>query len=210
MEEILIPMECIYDIPSLNQMSMPSYKAGDIFMFNPYHEVHVELDEHGVFKEVDNNLCYFTCKYPDININGKLYQVNEEIADKDIEALDDETLKSLLYIGYIDKRLKELKPRIENNIEIDNKPNDIKTDNKSIKTSKAKKPTSETYAIIASKLGFEKDEFKKACFDELGINIRDMRKKCPKSQMNKIITALKNKFTKYGMFHYNIIGTISD
>ena len=25
-------------------------------MFNPYHEVHVELDEHGVFKDVENNL----------------------------------------------------------------------------------------------------------------------------------------------------------
>lgn len=51
MEEILIPMLCLYDIPSLNQMSMPSYKKGDIFMFNPDHEIHLELFEHDVFKK---------------------------------------------------------------------------------------------------------------------------------------------------------------
>jgi len=178
MEEILIPMECLYDIPSLNQMSMPSYKAGDIFMFNPYHEVHVELDEHGVFKDVENNLCDFFCHYPDLNINGTKYQVKEEISFKDIEALDDETLKSLLYIGYIDKRLKT-------KTNIKNKKKEV------AKKSKAKKTTSETYAIIASKLGFEKDEFKKACLDVLNIEIKDMRKKCPKNQKQKIIKSLR-------------------
>lgn len=178
MEEILIPMECLYDIPSLNQMSMPSYKAGDIFMFNPYHEVHVELDEHGVFKEVENNLCNFFCHYPDLAINGSKYQIGEEITVKDIKSLDDETLRSLLYIGYIDKRLK-IKKQTQNE------------ENKVAKKSKAKKTTSETYAIIASKLGFEKDEFKKACLDVLNIEIKDMRKKCPKNQKQKIIKSLR-------------------
>lgn len=178
MEEILIPMECLYDIPSLNQMSMPSYKAGDIFMFNPYHEVHVELDEHGVFKDVENNLCDFFCHYPDLAINGNKYQIGEEITVKDIKSLDDETLRSLLYIGYIDKRLK-IKKQTQNE------------ENKVAKKSKAKKTTSETYAIIASKLGFERDEFKKACLDVLNIEIKDMRKKCPKNQKQKIIKSLR-------------------
>lgn len=181
MEDILIPMECLYDIPSLNQMAMPSYKAGDIFMFNPYHEVHVELDEHGVFKEVENNLCNFTCKYPDLVINGERYQINDKIADKDINALDNETLKSLIYIGYIDKRLKTK--------EKDNKqPKSDKSKNKT-----TQKPTSETYAAIASKLGLKSADFKKACFDDLGINVKDMRKTCPKTQANKIKKCLSNK-----------------
>lgn len=177
MEEILIPMECLYDIPSLNQMAMPSYKAGDIFMFNPYHEVHVELDEHGVFKEVENNLCNFTCKYPDLVINGERYQVNDEIADKDINALDNETLRSLIYIGYIDKRLKE-------------KSNIPDRDKKPIKKQKTTKPTAKTYVAIARKLGLKSADFKKACFDRLGIEVKDMRKNCPKKQMAKILKEL--------------------
>lgn len=177
MEDILIPMECLYDIPSLNQMAMPSYKAGDIFMFNPYHEVHVELDEHGIFKEVENNLCNFTCKYPDLVINGERYQVNDKIADKDINALDNETLKSLIYIGYIDKRLKEKSDT----------PNKNK---KPIKKQKITKPTAETYVAIARKLGLKSADFKKACLDVLGIEIKDMRKNCPKKQMTKILKEL--------------------
>ena len=177
MEEILIPMECLYDIPSLNQMAMPSYKAGDIFMFNPYHEVHVELDEHGVFKEVENNLCNFICEYPDLVINGSKYQLEDKIADKDIESLDEETLKSLIYIGYINKRLKE------NNSNANTKP-------KSIKKQKAKKSTAETYAMTARKLNMSSADFKKQCFDVLGIEIKDMRKKCPKKQMTKILKEL--------------------
>lgn len=178
MEEILIPMECLYDIPSVNQMSMPSYKKGDIFMFNPHHEIHVELDEHGVFKEVDNKLCDFTCKYPDLLVNGTYYQINEKIADKDINSLDEETRRSLYYIGYIDKKLK-IK-------EENNKP--TKTNNPKNKTTK--KSTSKTYVAIASKLGMKSVDFKKACSDKLGINIKDMRKKCPKTQANKIRKAL--------------------
>lgn len=181
MEEILIPMECLYDIPSVNQMSMPSYKKGDIFMFNPHHEIHVELDEHGVFKEIDNDLCDFTCKYPDLLLNGTYYQINEKIADKDIKSLDDETLKSLYYIGYLDKRLK-----VE---EENNKP--TKTNKPKNKTTQ--KPTAETYTAIASKLGMKSATFKKACFNELGINIKDMRKRCPKTQANKIKKCLSKK-----------------
>lgn len=180
MEEILIPMECLYDIPSLNQMAMPSYKAGDIFMFNPYHEVHVELDEHGVFKEVENNLCNFTCKYPDLVVNGNRYQLEDKIADKDIKALDDETLRSLIYIGYIDKRLKKYNPN----------PN---TKQKSVKKQSAKKSTAETYTMTARKLNMSSADFKKQCFDVLGIEIKDMRKKCPKKQMAKILKELGNK-----------------
>ena len=178
MEEILIPMECLYDIPSLNQMSMPSYKKGDIFMFNPHHDVHVELDEHGVFKEVENNLCDFTCKYPDLLLNGTYYQIDEKIADEDIKSLDEETLRSLYYIGYIDKRLKTKK---ENN----KQPKTNKPKNKT-----TQKPTAETYAMIARKLGIKSVDFKKACFDVLGIEVKDMRKKCPKKQMTKILKKL--------------------
>lgn len=176
MEEILIPVECLYDIPSLNEMSMPSYKKGDIFMFNPYHEIHVELDEHGVFKEIDNSLCNFVCQYPGLNVNGTQYQIGEQITDKDIKSLDEESLKSLYYIGYIKKVLIEKKSSKE-------KP----------KCQKVKKPTSETYTIIASKLGVSSTDFKKRCFDVLGIEIKDMRKKCPKNQKTKIIKALGNK-----------------
>ena len=86
--------------------------------------------------------------------------------------------KSLLYIGYIDKRLKT-------KTNIKNKKKEV------AKKSKAKKTTSETYAIIASKLRFEKDEFKKACLDVLNIEIKDMRKKCPKNQKQKIIKSLR-------------------
>lgn len=177
MEEILIPMECLYDIPSLNEMSMPSYKKGDIFMFNPHHEIHVELDEHNVFKEVENNLCDFICQYPDLSINGTTYQIGEKIARKDIEKLDEESLKSLYYIGYIQKVLI------------------TKTDNKNQKkkTTKNKKPkkvVAETYTMIASKLGINSADFKKLCFDTLSIEVKDMRKKCPKNQKQKIIKEL--------------------
>lgn len=178
MEEILIPMVCLYDIPSLNEMSMPAYKAGDIFMFNPYHEIHVELDEHGVFKEVEDNLCDFFCAYPELNVNGTKYSINEKITDKDIKSLDLESLRSLCYIGYINKRLKEKQK--------DDKPSKPKTQNK-------KKIVAETYATIASKLGLEKTDFKKACFDALGIEVKDMRKKCPKNEGKKIIKALGAK-----------------
>lgn len=178
MEEILIPMECLYDIPSLNEMSMPSYKKGDIFMFNPYHEIHVELDEHGVFKEVENNLCNFICQYPDLDINGTVYNIGEEIADKDIKSLDSESLRSLYYIGYIQKVLK------------DNNLSPKKSVKKPTKKSKTKKSTAETYTMIASKMGFSTPDFKKACFDVLGIEVKDMRKKAPLKLQKQIIKAL--------------------
>lgn len=178
MEEILIPMECLYDIPSLNHMSMPDYKKGDIFMFNPDHEVHVELYEHGVFKEVENNLCEFICQYLGLNINGHIYKIGEKVADKDIESCDESTLKNLYNIGYIQKKL------------INNKQ-DKKQVKKKTKTTKAKNKPSETYSTLAKKLSKNKDEFKKAVLDSLGIDIKDMRKKVPSNIKKKIIGALK-------------------
>lgn len=180
MEEILIPVECLYDIPSLNEMSMPSYKKGDIFMFNPYHEIHVELEEHGVFKEIENNLCNFICQYPDLLINGTKYQIGEKVADKDIKSIDTESLKSLYYIGYLQKVLVK-------------KENPKSVSTKQTKNQKTKKTTAETYTIIASKMNIPSSDFKKQCFDVLGIEIKDMRKKCPKNQKQKIIKALGNK-----------------
>ena len=177
MEEILIPMECLYDIPSLNEMSMPSYKKGDIFMFNPYHEIHVELDEHAVFKEIDNNLCDFFCKYPGLSINGNRYEIDEKIADEDIKSIDEESLRSLYYIGYIQKVVRK-------------KKSDEKAVKKNAKTSKAKKTNVETYAMIASKLGYKSPDFKKACLDVLGIEIKDMRKKAPLKVKKEIIKKL--------------------
>lgn len=168
MEEILIPMVCLYDIPSLNPMSMPSYKKGDIFMYNPYHEIHVELDEHGCFVEVENNLCDFICQYPHLFVNGTYYEVGEKIADKDIKSFDDETLKSLYYIGHIQKKLKP----------------------KQATKNKNAKKVAETYAILAKKLGYNKDDFKTTLLDKAGIEVKDMRKKVPNKIKKQIIEVL--------------------
>lgn len=174
-EEILIPMRCLYDIPSLNEMSMPSYKAGDIFLFNPFHEVHVELDEHGCFQELENKLCDFICQYPQSNINGNIYNVGDKIASKDIENTDEDVIRNLCYIGYIQKVVKKenKKPSVKNN-----------------KTSKAKKTNAETYTTIARKFAIDKDMFKKRLLDELGIEVKDMRKKVPLNLKKKIIKLL--------------------
>lgn len=168
MEQVLIPVRCRYDIPSLNPMSMPSYKAGDIFMFNPYHEIHVELDEHNCFEEIDNDLCNFICQYPNVVLGTKQYKVGEKIADKDIKLLQDEVIANLCYVGYIQKVLKS------------------SSDN-TAKKSKAKKHPSETFTILAKQIGISKDEFKKKIFDELGIEVKDMRKKVPLKTKNKIL-----------------------
>lgn len=174
MEEILIPMKCRYDIPSLNQMAMPSYKAGDIFLYNPFHEVHVELDEHGCFEEIENKLCKFICQYPDIMLNGKYYQVGEKIADEDIQNTSDEVIKNLCYVGYIQKIFKPQK----------------NTSSNKQKNQKAKKTTSETYTILAQKLGLDKTTFKKTIFDKLGIEVKDMRKKVPLKTKKEILKVL--------------------
>lgn len=168
MEQVLIPVRCRYDIPSLNPMSMPSYKAGDIFMFNPYHEIHVELDEHNCFEEIDNDLCNFICQYPNVVLGKKQYKVGEKIADKDIKALKDEVIANLCYVGYIQKVLKSSSDNIT-------------------KKPKAKKSTSETFATLARKLEVDNATFKKTIFDELGIEVKDMRKKVPLQTKKKIL-----------------------
>ena len=170
LETIEIPVKCRFDIPSLNQMAMPSYKAGDIFLFNPYHEVHVELDEHGCFEEIDNNLCDFICQYPNAVLGSKDYKVGEKIADKDIKALDENVIRDLCYVGYIQKILKTK----------------TSSNNKS-KNQKAKNSPSETYALLARKIGIDNATFKKTIFDELGIEVKDMRKKVPLKTKTKIL-----------------------
>lgn len=178
MEEILIPMECLFDIPSLNHMMMPSYKKGDIFLYNPHHEVHVELEEHGVFKEIDNDLCDFICEYPNLLINETVYNIGQKLSKKDIDSFDTETLKNLYYIGYIKKVLKQ-------------EANNKKSKTNSPKKKNAKKAKAETFATLAKKLNKTNDEFKKAVFDALDIEIKDMRKKVPSKLSKKIIGALK-------------------
>lgn len=175
MNEILIPVKCIYDIPSLNEMAMPSYKAGDIFLFNPFHEVHVELDEHGCFQELENDLCDFICQYPQSNINGNIYQIGDKITNEDIEKTDEDVIRNLCYVGYIQKILK--------------KPTK-KSSEKNNKKQKAKKTTSETFATLARKYAIDKDVFKKKLLDELGIEVKDMRKKVPLKLKSKIIKLL--------------------
>lgn len=176
MEEILIPVECLYDIPSLNHMSMPSYKKGDIFMLNPDHEVHIELQEHGVFKEIDNNLCEFICKYPSLVINKKTYEVNDKILKKDIDSFETETLKNLYYIGYIEKRLINKK----------------KSNKKVSKNKTTKNKVAETYTMLAKKYGISTPDFKKTILEQAGIEIKDMRKKVPLKE-KKIIIGVLNK-----------------
>lgn len=179
MEEILIPMECLYDIPSLNHMAMPSYKKGDIFMYNPYHEVHVELEEHGVFKEVENNLCKFICQYQGLLINKKQYDVGEEISDEDIKLFSDTAIKDLCVVGYIQKVLKKEKVSKQQKV----------TQTKGTKKQTAKKSTSETYATLGRKLGYKSPDFKKEIFNALGIEVKDMRKKVPAKVKKKITEA---------------------
>lgn len=172
MEEILIPMECLYDIPSLNHMAMPSYKKGDIFMYNPYHEVHVELEEHGVFKEIDNNLCDFICQYQGLLVGEKQYNDGEKINYEHIKLFNDDVIKNLCVVGYIKKVLKKQK----------------KENVKGTKKQKAKKTTSETYTTLGRKLGYESSDFKKKILEVLDIEI-DLRKKVPAKIKKKIIEA---------------------
>ena len=93
---------------------------------------------------------------------------NCEIADKDIKSFDDETLKSLYYIGHIQKKLKP----------------------KQATKNKNAKKVAETYAILAKKLGYNKDDFKTTLLDKAGIEVKDMRKKVPNKIKKQIIEVL--------------------
>lgn len=181
--EILIPVRCNFDIESLNHMNMPSYKAGDIFMFNPFHEIHVELEEGGFFTEIEDNECDFTCDYNMI-LNHHSYKVGDKITDEDIQAIGKNTIRDLCFVGQLIKRVKGQ--------EVDNNKEEDKQQDK--KPQPQKQQTNHmgfvSYAMIAKELKIDGKEFKKRCADELGVIIPDMRKKCPENQIELIKTKL--------------------
>lgn len=171
MEEILIPMIAKCKIEESIPAMGIACKKGDIFMFNPYNEIHVALYDSDLFKNIPKDQCTFFCKYiGGLNL-GKFYKYNEEI---DTTELTEENLNDLCMLGYIKKVYNKTKTNSK----------------KSVKNKTTKKPVSETYTSIARKFNKKSDEFKKAVFELTGIEIKDMRKKAPLKEYNKIIEAL--------------------
>ena len=60
----------------------------------------------------------------------------------------------------------------------------------SVPIGKDDKKVAETYAILAKKLGYNKDDFKTTLLDKAGIEVKDMRKKVPNKIKKQIIEVL--------------------
>ena len=172
MEGTTFPVEVINDIGEIYSIyGVSTYKTGDIFMFDPNHSMHIELEDSGYFKQVDNSKCDFYSLYPDLNLGDKFYDIDEKI---DVKDLSEDALNSLTIVGRIRKQLKS------------NDKKELKLENKSKKA----KRQSFKYKDIAKALNIKFSELKKKAI-ALNIEISDRDKKIAKSKMNQLIEALK-------------------
>lgn len=167
MEELQIPVEVIHDIGEIYSIyGVSTYKTGDIFMFDPNHSMHIELEDSGYFKQIDNSKCDFYSLYPDLDMGDKHYNIGEKL---NVENVSDDALMALTFAGRIRKELKsESKKPVKNK--------------KKTKTFK--------YKDIAKALNIKFSELKKKAIS-LNIKIDDRDKKVAKAKMNRIIEALK-------------------
>lgn len=177
MEELQIPVEVINDIGEIYSIyGVSTYKTGDIFMFNPNHSMHIELEDSGYFKQIDNSRCNFYSLYPELDMGSGCYCFNEKI---DIENISDDALNALTFVGRIRKELKTNKELETAKQKPESK---IKKENKKVKTFK--------YKDIAKALNIKFSELKKKAI-ALNIEIADRDKKVGKKKMNELIEALK-------------------
>jgi len=171
MEELQIPVEVINDIGEIYSIyGVSTYKTGDIFMFDPNHSMHIELEDSGYFKQIDNSKCDFYSLYPDLNMGDRHYDIDEKI---NVENISDDALTALTFTGRIRKELKT------------SKPEKLKENNKKKKVNKTFK-----YKDVAKALSIKFSELKKKA-NALNIEIADKDKKIAKKKMNEIIEALK-------------------
>lgn len=175
MEEIIIPMIANEDIEESIPAMGIGCKKGDIFLYNPENQIHVNLKDNGVLKEVPNKKCDFICNFtPRLDIGNREYKFGEVVEQENIEPT---TLYNLTYIGYLKKVVKENK-------------ND--SDNKSKEKVKPKTKTI-TYSKLAKEYDLKPKDFKAIILEKLGYNILDMRTNVPSTKLRKIKKVLESK-----------------
>lgn len=172
MEQILIPMFATCNIEESVPATGIGCKAGDLFLFNPDNELHIELDDSGCFKPIPNSECEFYALYSPLRIGDKVYHYDDLV---DVSNVNDMLLDDLILIGYLKK--------VYNKV---NKNKFPKTKNKSNKNNKPKV----TYSSLAKELNIDPKQFKQLCLEVLDEKI-DMRKGVSKAKEKKIRASLK-------------------
>lgn len=178
-DKIIIPMIAKEDIEESIPAMGIGCKKGEVFMYDPENQIHVNLKDNGVLADMPNNKCDFICNFfPRLELGNHEYEFGEVVNQKNI---DKTVLFNLTFIGYLKKVVKTEEPK-------------QKAEKKEKSQSKTKTNKNNiTYTKLAKEYKLSAKDFKEKIAEKLGYNISDMRKNVPSVKLRAIKKILEKK-----------------